>query len=200
MAIKLELQDYREPQLHLEYGFYKMIVTHDENPLLDGIPSLYYFGPWGQNNAMVMELLGHSLEDVFNICNRQFSLKTIIYITLQLLMRIEHIHSRKLVYRDIKPENFLLGLRGTPKANIIHIIDFGLSKEYIDRNTNTHIPMKEGKSLTGTARYMSINAHLGKEQSRRDDLEAIGNMIMYFLKQGRMYCLSFECYGLLIKL
>ncbi|VTJ87508.1 Hypothetical predicted protein [Marmota monax] len=95
-----------------------------------------------------------------------------------MISRIEYIHSKNFIHRDVKPDNFLMGLG--KKGNLVYIIDFGLAKKYRDARTHQHIPYRENKNLTGTARYASINTHLGIEQSRRDDLESLGYVLMYF--------------------
>ncbi len=131
---------------------------------------------------MSMELMGPSLSDLFNFCGRQFSLKTSVMIAFQIIQTIQHIHEMNFIHRDIKPDNFVVGMNS--KSKIVHMIDLGLAKKFIKTKTGKHIPQKFGKSLTGTARYASIHAHNGEELSRRDDLEAIGYMLIFFMKGG----------------
>ena len=185
-------------------------------------------------NVLVMDLLGPSLEDLFNFCHRRFTMKTVLMLADQMISRVEFIHNKSFIHRDIKPDNFLMGMGSSnsifssqlPKGwrpgirivriseeallntispllrficlstwispywnphkgigrhcNKLFIIDFGLAKKYRDTRTHQHIPWREDKNLTGTARYASINAHVGCEQSRRDDMESLGYVIMYF--------------------
>jgi len=142
-----------------------------------GIAEMFYYGREGSFNCLVMELLGRSLEDRMATCKGKFNVPTTLMVADQVLRRIEYLHSRCFIHRDIKPENFMFGVG--PKAHHLYLIDFGLSKSYYD---GTHIRYRNGLNLTGTARYASINVHRGFEQSRRDDLEAIGHMLLYFLR------------------
>ena len=97
-----------------------------------------------------------------------------------MIERIKVVHEERIIHRDIKPDNFLVGGNETTK-NTVYIIDFGLAKCY-KSSDGEHIPFRDGKNLTGTARYASVNTHIGYEQSRRDDLESIGHVLLYFLK------------------
>jgi len=174
VAIKLESVRSRHPQLLRETKIYRSLHG------VVGIPNVRWFGVEGDYNVMVIDLLSKSLEDLFNDCTRKFSLKTVLMLADQLLCRLEIIHTKCYIHRDIKPDNFLMG-RGIHK-NMVHVIDFGLAKLYRDPRTHRHVPYREGKNLTGTARYASINTHMGIEQSRRDDLESLGYVLMYFLR------------------
>jgi serine/threonine protein kinase len=127
-----------------------------------------------------MDHLGKSLEELFENSGRRFSLKTVLMIADQMLVRIEYLHDKNILHRDIKPDNFMMG-QGR-MSNLLYVIDLGLSRKFRDPKTGQHIPFREGKPLLGTARYTSINTHLGIEQSRRDDLEGIAYVLIYFLQ------------------
>jgi len=183
-AIKFEIASHKNPQLKHEHSILEQLNKPDNNNPISsdgiiGIPKVYLFDRMeNKYNYMVMDFLGPSLSDLFQFKDKSFSLETVLMLGIQMLTRIEFIHEKGFIHRDIKPENFVIGLN--ERSNIVHIIDFGLSKRYKDKNTGQHIPYRENRHLVGTVRYASINAHLGIEQSRRDDIESIGYVLAYF--------------------
>ena len=173
LAVKVEEQDGKHLQLNYEFKVMTLLADWV------GIPQVVWYGEQDNKNLLVMEWLGPSLEDMFNQCKRKFVLKTVCMLADQMIMRVEFVHSRLFIHRDIKPDNFLVG-KGDCQ-HYIYIIDFGLAKRYKDPKTMEHIAYRDDKSLTGTVRYASSNTHRGIEQSRRDDLESLGFLLLYFL-------------------
>ena len=165
---------------------------------IKGVPNMRNFGMDGSYNFMVLDILGPSLLDLKNdygIVDKKYrgqpyktlSLKTVLSTGLQMLRRIESIHAKGFLHRDIKPDNFLFGSERYP--HVLYIIDFGLAKKYckyVDtEETNArdieHIPCETGRQITGTERYVSVNVHDGFTPSRRDDMESIGYVMIYLL-------------------
>jgi casein kinase I family protein HRR25 len=152
VAIKLEHRD-SELMLDHEAGVYKALFGGI------GIPRVHWHGGECDFYVMIYDLLGPSLEDLFNFCDRKFSLKTVLLLADQLIPRIEYIHHKSFIHRDLKPDNFLMG---TGKlGNVVYVVDFGLAHEYIDPETRIHIAYRDKRSFKGTHHYASVNSHLG---------------------------------------
>jgi serine/threonine protein kinase len=147
VALKLEYNQVDPSHLENEVDIYKQLGGGS------GIPQVYWYGSDCEFRIMAFELLGPSLEDLFNYCSRKFSLKTVLLLADQLIYRFQYIHSKGYIHRDVKPDNLLMGI-GT-QGNTVYTTDIGLAKEIEDRDRHTY-------PLVGTLRYASINAHLGK--------------------------------------
>lgn len=173
-ALKMEnVPKKTTSQLSNEYVIYNSLKG------CKGIARVHFFGMADNYYYLVMDRLGPSLQDLYERRKKNFSLKTVCMIGIAVLESLEDIHGRSRIFRDIKPENILIG-HGNPDD--LFLIDLGMAKCYIDPKTGNHIPFIDEKKLTGTARYASLNTHMGYEQSRRDDLESLGYTLIYFLK------------------
>ena len=173
IALKVEKRE-KNQQGTLENEAMRLVYLQGE-----GIPKVYCYGNNQSHNLLVEELLGKSLEDIFNSYGKPFSLKTVCVLGIEMIKRIQFIHQKYYIHRDIKPDNFMTGRGENEKS--IYIIDFGLAKKYYSVSKAQHIKFCTGKHLIGTARYCARNAHRGYEQGRRDDIESIGYVLMYFL-------------------
>jgi len=174
-ALKFESIDKGQNLLENE----AIIMEYLKGP---NIPYIKLYGSTSEYNILVMQLLGKSLENIFEE-KKIFSLKTVCMIGYQFVTVLEYIHNKHILHRDIKPDNFVMGLNNL--SQYVYLLDFGLAKKYRSSRTLKQIPLVNRKKLTGTARYASINALKGYEHSRRDDLEAAGYVLIYFIK-GRL--------------
>ncbi|CAL8085436.1 unnamed protein product [Orchesella dallaii] len=178
VAIKIESLDASHQILQLENQVYRALQAFRA-----GIPQFMGFKRDEElgYNVLVMELMGPSLDQLFDVCGRKFSEKTVLMLADQILERVAFLHSMSFIHRDIKPDNFLMGVGS--KRQKVFMIDFGLAKQYRNPRTYKHISFHQSnRALTGTARYASINVHQGIQHSRRDDMESLGYMLIYFLR------------------
>ena len=177
VALKIENADKKYILKH-EYDIYLDIIANERSKNLN-IPKIYWYGVLpDQRKVLVMQFLGNSLEYLFTRkCRGLFSLKTTLMIGIQVLKLLHGLHECNYIHRDIKPDNFLM----CNTTQTLYLIDLGLAKRYKSQE-NVHLKQTTGKSIVGTARYSSINSHLGIELSRRDDLESLGYMLIYFAK------------------
>ena len=181
--IAIKIENTNKSRLKYENAIYKYMKG------VLGFPKIYDCIHEQDEIIFIMEYLGPNLDSLFEFCGRRFSLKTVLMISIQVLNRIEVFHNKGFIHRDIKPDNFLIGIDN--KKSRIYMIDFGLSKKIIS-SEGVHIPYRNDKSFTGSYRYSSIRNHKGIEQSRRDDLESIGYMLIYFLS-GRLPWQGLKC-------
>ena len=173
-ALKFESRSRTKSLLEME----STIMAYLQGP---NIPFIKSFGYSGDYNLLVMQYMDKSLEDIFHI-RKTFSIKTTAMIGFQLIGVLHFIHDKNFIHRDVKPDNIVMG--SAELNENLYLIDFGLAKKYRSSRTLKQYPMTKKKKLTGTARYASINALEGMEQSRRDDMESVGYVLAYLLRGG----------------
>jgi len=175
-AVKIEpVKSPHAAQLHHEAYVYSALSRPS---VMVGIPKVRWFGQEGDFNILVMELLGPSLVDLMAHCGGRFDGKSTMMLAHQAVSRLQYVHACGYLHRDLKPDNLAMGLG--KRSHHLYLLDFGLSKKY--RDHSGHIPFRDGKSLTGTARYVSIATHQGHQQSRKDDLESLAHVVIYLVR------------------
>lgn len=158
VAIKLEHNNIYQPVLYSEAHYCRTLAGGV------GIPQVYWDGDEQCYYAMAFELLGPSLEDLFNFCGRRFSLKTVLLLADQILHRIEFIHSKNIVHADIQPGNLLMGLGRS--GNTVYLTDFGIARHVHDKEGPSYAAQRERLrsaecSLIGYPPFASLMGHVG---------------------------------------
>lgn len=176
LAIKCETSSSKSDCLYQEYKLYTLLLKNSYKKGI--IPHVYDYFRENGRNYLVMDLLGRSISDIFKRNDRKFSLKTVMMLGELMLMDLEYFHSHNIIHKDVKPNNFMFGLKEDSKQ--LFLIDLGFAKKFIQNGR--HIPFKENKGFKGTYRYSSLNSHFGYELSRRDDLESLCYVMLYLVK------------------
>lgn len=169
-----------EPMTDIKKHLYRENIIYDQikgTSFQHYFPKKYYYGNYKNHRVLVLEKLGISLKSIFNNYEK-FDLQTVSNIGVQILYRLENLHSIGWLHQDIKPENILLD---PIKGKKLYLLDFGTSGRWCNADMTKHIPYERSRKIVGTARYSSLNNHIGIKQSRKDDLESLGYVLLYFI-------------------
>ncbi|KDD74578.1 hypothetical protein H632_c1211p0, partial [Helicosporidium sp. ATCC 50920] len=153
---------------------------------VNGVPRIHYKGRQGDYYVMVMDRLGPSLWDLWNSRGQLMSAEMVATVAVEAISILQRLHARGFVHGDIKPENFLLGVPGTPDEKRLFLVDLGLATRWRDAVCGAHVEYDQRPDVfRGTVRYASVHAHLGRTASRRDDLESLAYTLLFLLR-GRL--------------
>lgn len=142
-----------------------------------GVPEVVWFGETERGEALVTEKLGPSLLQLFQYCGGKFSMKTVLMLADQMISLLHLLHHHGFLHGAVHPSHFLIGTHET--AHQLHLAGLGNCRRF--RRGEQHIPYTKGKAEVTDLRFASINAHLGIEQTRRDDLESLGYLLLWML-------------------
>lgn len=179
VAIKIQELGGNSPRLIQEFQVYSYLSRYYVGPGGYGLPAALGFLELPNIQVLILELMGPSLQALFNYHEKVFSLKTVLLLAKDLIRCLENLHGVGIIHRDIKPENICMG-RGE-QVGVVHLIDFGHAASYQKKN-GQHLPPQKNRPFLGTVRYASTNAHRGLRLSRRDDLESLAYTLMYLSK------------------
>lgn len=189
-AVKLNSANFSKLSHYREVQVYRTLQNSDINTT--GIPKMHYCGKHNDRNFLVMDCLGLSLQNRLKKTPDGLHTQDVLRVAVQALSRIELVHKHGFIHGDIKPDNFVYG-RHENDTNLLYLIDFGLSKQYRDRQTGEHLPRSETKFRYGSPAFMSLNAHRRVQLSRRDDLESLGYMLVYLFSGSLPWIKTRDC-------
>lgn len=176
-AVKVAHGKHGDEVLRAEHRVYAAL--RNTSTEIVGVPRALYFGRDLDETVLVMELLGKSLDRALTDCAGRFSLKTTLMVGVQMLRRLQLVHHKGFIHRDVKPENMIIG---RPDNDRVYLVDFGVTKKYRDYTSRKHVPPDQARTIVGSVMYISLNAHKGIEHARRDDLESLGYSMVYMFK------------------